>query len=81
MLALTVRNILRGLRPGEVFSMEKTRTLLIIGLIVVLLVALAIWRGHRRMVLPPTASSTKQSLKLAEICHAPKRSAAWSSSG
>ena len=35
--------------------MEKTRTLLIIGLIVVLFVALAIWKGHRRMELPPTA--------------------------
>jgi hypothetical protein len=37
--------------------MEKDRTLLIIGLIVVLLVALAIWKGHRRMELPPTAST------------------------
>jgi hypothetical protein len=39
------------------FGMEKDRTLLIIGLIVVLLVALAIWKGHRRMELPPTAST------------------------
>ena len=45
--------------------MEKDRTLLIIGLIVVLLVALAIWRGHRRMEKPPTAGLTEKPLKLA----------------
>jgi hypothetical protein len=61
--------------------MEKDRTLLIIGLIVVLLVALAIWKGHRRMELPPTASLTEKPLKLADICHAPKPSAAPSNSG
>ena len=58
--------------------MQKDRTLLIIGLIVVLFVALAIWRGHRRMVPPPTAS-TEERLKLAEICHGLRPSAGWSS--
>ena len=47
--------------------MQKDRTLLIIGLIVVMLVALAIWKGHRRRELPPTASWTEKSLRLAEI--------------
>jgi hypothetical protein len=46
--------------------MGKDRTLLIIGLIVVLFVALAIWKGHRRMVAPPTASM-EEPLKLAEF--------------
>ena len=52
--------------------MEKDRTLLIIGLIVVLFVAFAIWKGHRRMELPPTAS-TEERLKSAAICDAPIR--------
>jgi hypothetical protein len=63
----------------EVFSMEKDRTLLIIGLIVVLFVAFAIWKGHRRMERPPTANLTEEPLKLADICHSPKPSAGWSS--
>jgi hypothetical protein len=46
--------------------MEKDRTILIIGLILVLFVAFAIWKGHRRMERPPTASLT-ESVKLAEI--------------
>jgi hypothetical protein len=50
--------------------MEKDRTLLIIGLIVVLFVAFAIWKGHRRMESPPTASTEERST-LAETCHAP----------
>jgi hypothetical protein len=61
--------------------MEKDRTLLIIGLIVVLFVAFAIWKGHRRMERPPTASLTEEPSKLADICHAPMPSAAWSRSG
>ena len=60
--------------------MKKDRTLLIIGLILVLFVALAIWKGHRRMQLPPTAS-TEEPLKLAEICYALTPSAGWSRSG
>jgi hypothetical protein len=52
--------------------MEKDRTLLIIGVIVVLLVALAVWRGHRRMEAPPTAGLTEKPLALAGICHAAK---------
>ena len=79
--ALAVLNTLRaGGDRSELFSMEKDRTLLIIGLIVVLFVALAIWRGHRRMEPPPTAS-TEEPLKLAEICHAPRPFAVWSRSG
>ena len=47
--------------------MEKDRTLLIVGLILVLFVAFAIWKGHRRMEKPPTAGLTEKSLRLAEI--------------
>ena len=61
--------------------MEKDRTLLIIGLIVVLFVAFAIWKGHRRMERPPTANLTEEPLKLADICPFPKPSAGWSRSG
>jgi hypothetical protein len=47
--------------------MEKDRTILIIGLILVLFVAFAIWKGRRRMERPPTASLMEKSMKLAEI--------------
>ena len=53
--------------------MEKDRTLLIIGLILVLFVGFAVWKGHRRMERPPTASLTEKSIALAEICRAPRR--------
>jgi hypothetical protein len=57
--------------------MEKDRTLLIIGLILVLFVAFAIWKGHRRMERPPTAGLTEKSLKLAETCHCAERNAVY----
>jgi hypothetical protein len=79
-LALAVLNTPPEDLTGETFSMGKDRTLLIIGLIVVLFVALAIWKGHRRMVVPPTASM-EEPLKLAEICHALRPFAASSKSG
>ena len=60
--------------------MKNDHTLLIVGLILVLFVAFAIWKGHRRMERPPTAS-TEERLKLAEICHVPRPSAGWGEIG